>query len=135
MRILVAGLLALVGCGGGGGFECTLSTVQDVFNLHSEERAGGTCGELPDTQAYVEDLFAGPAGWVCETVSDERTSDDCEIQGVVDCDIPDGRTVRTIFTVTQVGPDGGTGVTTYTFRDAAGLQLCASTYDMTFARQ
>ena len=132
MRLLVW-VVALAGCGGG--LVCDLSTTTGIFNVTAEERSGGTCGPLPDTQVYVEDLFAGPDGWTCSTVSDERSEDDCEIEGVVDCDLPDGRTVRTIFDLTQTGPDTAESRTTYQFRDAQGFQLCASTYDMAFSRQ
>lgn len=123
----------LPGCGGG--LVCDLSDAAGVWSVSAEERSGGTCGPLPDTQAYVDDLFAGPDEWICETLQDERSEDDCEIQGVVDCDIPDGRTMRTIFDITQTGATTAESVTSYQFRDAQGLQLCASTYDMSFSKQ
>lgn len=135
MRTASAAILVLAASCGGGGFTCDLSSTTGVFNVRAEERNGGTCGPLPDTQAYVEDLFAGPDEWTCETVSDERSEDDCEIQGVVDCEIPGGNTVRTIFTLTQTGADTGEAVTAYAFRDSAGLSICSSTYDMTLSRQ
>ena len=118
--------LFLAGCSGSQDFACNKDGWSGTYVLAFEERARGTCGQLPD----IVILFAaGQAGKVpngCEQKTSVST-DSCLRTVSWTCS-----TENIVMTLTQQDEKAKELTGLYTYSQTRG---CASTYDIVATRQ
>jgi hypothetical protein len=112
--------------GGGAGTSCAGRTGNYV--AHFVERAGGTCGAIPDTVIAASGIASGCQGTATPA------ADDCTVDVNETCTVS-GQTLKETGT-SHWSSDGATGSATLTIKrlTASGETQCLSTYDATFAK-
>lgn len=113
--------------------ECSPDDRRGTYLVTSEE-LGGTCGELPPFVGRLDDTL--PDGCSLDE-PDSVSADGCTLERSLTCVDASGQTTYTVGTTTQETDSGSvlTGVATITLRDAAGSELCTSTYRLRYERQ
>jgi hypothetical protein len=115
---------------------CDLAHRIGTYLEHTVERAGGTCGILPDQVVRTDNPGGLPPGCT-KDAADSASRDRCEYDRSYTCitTSPDAATSVVGTTTEHNGGATLTGVLSLTIRDGNGAFVCASAYDVTFTRQ
>lgn len=134
----LAGIVVLLaGCSGGDkAAPCDLAHRIGTYVEHVVERAGGSCGIIPDQVVRTDNPGGLPPGCT-KDAADSASSDRCNYDRSYTCVTtnPDAATSVVATTTEHNGGATLTGVLSLTIRDGAGAFVCSSAYDVTFTRQ
>lgn len=133
---ILAGAL-LLACGGEDPIDCNVNDRGGTYLVQYRERPNGTCGPIPDT--VVSEASATLMGITCTVVSEDISSDQCDIDRTLTCnDSANGVSFTMVGSSTQVNDDASRleGIVTITLRDnSSGQTVCTGTYDVTWTRE
>jgi hypothetical protein len=135
----------VLGCSGSSGDDddpgstkptsCVAGESTGTYLVHFVERSGD-CGSLNDRLIRVDD--SGLESNCTEDAPTVLSNNDCKVESAVTCidESTDQRVSQvSVLEELEAGGEKLGGTTTFTVRDAGGMFLCSSTYDVTFTRQ
>lgn len=141
-KLLVLGALACFACSSeteNRPVTCAKTERSGTYAMRFTERAGGTCGAIPEQLGRLDDAEALLPGCQLDA-ADRWSADECKLERAYTCPEPgigSGVTSQSVAVSTQMTEDASRidGTITLTIKRPDGTALCKSTYDATFVRQ